>query len=102
MSKKGKSKRREQYKAFMDGMLKYREKFIDKKIGLIEKMLNDEALKNKIMAKNRREMNKLERAAVDTLNVRELNNVQDFDALKASLKDSQSKRAKFKYTIKEI
>lgn len=102
MSKKGKSKRREQYKAFMDGMLKYREKFIDKKIGLIEKMLNDEALKDKIFAKSRREMKKLERAAVDTINVHEIKSIEDFDALKENLKDSQNKRAKFKYTIKEI
>ena len=54
MSKKGKSKRRDQYKSFMDGMVKYREKFIDKKIALIEKVLNDEALKNKILSKTRR------------------------------------------------
>lgn len=102
MSKKGKSKRRDQYKSFMDGMVKYREKFIDKKIALIEKVLNDEALKNKILSKTRRDMNKLERAVADTIKDRELNVAEDFEKVKAGLKDSQGKRAKFKYTIKEI
>ena len=47
-------------------------------------------------------MNKLERAVADTIKDRELNVAEDFEKVKAGLKDSQGKRAKFKYTIKEI
>lgn len=101
MSKKAKAKRKELYKAFMDGMVKYRDKFLTKKNTLIEKMFSDDALKEKLMKKERTAMNKLERAAVDTITSRELKNLEEFSAIKDKVKDEKNKKAKFKYAVKK-
>lgn len=102
MSKKSKMRRKEAYKKFMDSMAVYREKFVNKKIQLIEKILSNDELKNKIMQKNRTEMNKLERACVDTIVSREIQNLEQFNQIKDKIKDLQIKKAKFKYKPKAI
>ena len=102
MGKKAKTKRKENYKAFLDGMINYRNKFIDQKLGLVEKMLGDDALKNELTSKKRKELSKLERAAVDTIVSRNLENIDQFNELKENIKESQDRSAKFKYTPKEI
>ena len=101
MSKKAKSKRKDLYQAFMDGMIKYRDKFLTKKHNLIEKMFSDDALKEKLMKKERTAMNKLERAAVDTIISKEIKNVEEFTATKDKVKEEKLKKAKFKYTTKK-
>lgn len=101
MSKKAKSKRKELYKAFMEGMVKYRDKFLTKKNTLIEKMFSDDALKEKLMKKERTAMNKLERAAVETIISRDIKNVEDFNAVKDKVKEEKLKKAKFKYAPKK-
>jgi len=102
MSKKAKIKRKEQYKIFMESMVKYRESFVEKKIKLIEKMLTDESLKNNLMNKDRKELKPLERAAVDTIITRNIQNIDQFNEIKESIKEKASKRAKFKYKPKKI
>lgn len=102
MSKKAKQKRKEHYKSFLEGMVKHREYFIDKKINLIEKMLSDDSLKNTLMNKNRQEMNILERAVVDTIKDRNISSLEDFQEMSESFKENQNKSAKFKYTAKKI
>jgi len=102
MSKKAKTKRKKRYKAFMDSMVKYRETFVEKKLKLIEKLLSDESLKSSLLSKNRKELNKLERAALDTIISRDIQNLDQFNEIKDKIKDANVKRAKFKYKPKAI
>jgi len=102
MSKKGKEHRRENYKKFLDGQIKFRESFVTKKLALVEKMLSDDALKSKIINKSRKEMNKLERACVDTMITRKFETVEQFSEIKDKIKEQQVKKAKFQYAPKNI
>ena len=102
MGKKAKANRMQSYKAFLNGMVTYREKFVDAKIALIDQLLADTSLKESLSKKDRKEMTKVERAALDTILTKELGTVEEFEELKAKLKDTQVKRAKFKYSAKEI
>lgn len=100
MGKKAKTKRKDKYKAFMDGMIKYREGFINKKIALLEKMFADESLKTKIMSKDKATMNKLERAVSDTVTSLNIETIEQLDQIKNKIKEDQTKKAKFKYKPK--
>jgi hypothetical protein len=102
MSKKAKVKRKDAYKAFLNGMVSYREKFINKKCALIEKVLTNDSLKNTLFSKERASLSILERAVVDTINTKNINTVEDFEAISAPFKENQNKIAKFKYTPKKI
>lgn len=102
MGKKAKTKRQENYKGFLDGMVTYREKFVAEKLALVEKMLADESVKSELMNKDRKTMTKVERAAVDTVVSRELNSAEQFDEIKETIQDDQVRSAKFKYTPKVI
>ncbi len=102
MGKKAKNKRIERYKAFLNGMITYKEKFAKAKVELIEKLLTDDSFKETLIKKDRKEMTKIERAAVDTITTRDLKNVEAFEEIKESLIEDKVKKAKFKYHPKEI
>lgn len=102
MSKKAKANRKDSYKKFLDGMVVYREKFVNEKMQLVEKILSDESLKDEIMKKDRKEMSKLERAAVDTITSRDLQAPDQLEELSATIIEAQVRSAKFKYTPKSI
>jgi hypothetical protein len=102
MGKKAKTNRQEQYKAYLEGRIKYREKFVDEKMNLIGKILADESLKKELMDKDRTEMSQLERAAIDTILSRDIQTVEQFEEMKDQLKEDQARSAKFKYQPKEI
>jgi tRNA uridine 5-carbamoylmethylation protein Kti12 len=102
MSKKAKSRRKDQYKVMMDGLAKGREGFINRKVSLMEKMMADESLKNKIVGKSRKDMNKLELAVVETISSRKIDSVEQLDSIKEKLKEEQIKKAKFKYKPKLV
>lgn len=102
MSKKAKIKRKDAYKTFLNGMVAYRAKFIDRKCRLLEKLLSDETLKNSLSHKKRSELTTLERAALDTLTSRHLTQLEDFQNISSELKETYGKVAKFKYTPKKI
>lgn len=102
VSKKAKLKRKASYKKFLEGVLKHRELFVDRKFRLVQKMLENSELKESLESKDRKELSVLERSALDTMKDRSFNSVEAFGEMVESLKEAQVKRAKFKYTAKRI
>jgi len=99
LSKKKATRRKENFKAFREGQVKAREKFIDKKLVLIEELLSDEKKKEALFSKKLKEMDNIERAAVSSMTMKPIT-LEDFQSKKEDLKKEQITSAKHKYSPK--
>lgn len=99
MSKKSAERRKENKKQFKMGQLKGKERFIQKKYALMEEILSDERKKEQLLAKEIKDMDKVEKAVAFSLNMRPLT-LDEFNEKKEELINAEITAAKHKFAIK--
>jgi len=99
LSKRASNKRKENQKVFRTGQLKARERFITKKYALVEELLSNEKKKEQLIAKDLKELNPIEKAAVFSLSMKPVT-LEDFNAKKEEAIKAEVTSAKHKYGIK--
>ena len=99
MSKRATNKRKENQKAFRAGQLKARERFINKKYALMEELLSNEKQKEQLIAKDLKELNQVEKAAVFSLSMKPVT-LEDFSAKKEENIKAEIVSAKHKFGVK--
>ena len=99
LSKKASLRRKENKKNYREGQYKARERFVNKKFVLLEELLSNEKKKEALLAKELKDLNEIEKAALFTLSMKSVS-LEDFNEKKEEWKKSELVSAKHKFAVK--
>jgi nitrogen fixation protein FixH len=99
LSKRAANRKRDNQKAFRAGQLKARERFINKKFALMEELVGNEKKKEQLLAKDLKELNPVEKAAVFSLSMKPVD-TEEFTAKKEERIKAEIVSAKHKFGVK--
>ncbi len=99
VSKKSADRRKENKKNFRQGLVKRRERFLNKKYALMEDVLSNEKKKEDLLAKEIKDMSEVEKAVAFSLSMRPIS-LDEFSEKKDEMKKAEIISAKHKFGVK--